>query len=71
MGARTSSAHVMSAQIMPDKVILTLYTYIMKLSTLAASVTHDYFCHNHCQYHLLPCYALESVLTLDKASEVI
>ena len=24
MGARTSSAHVMSAQIMPDKVILTL-----------------------------------------------
>ena len=28
MGARTSSAHVMSAQIMPDKVILTLYNEV-------------------------------------------
>ena len=56
MGARTSSAHVMSAQILPDKVILTLYNEVE---------------HTRCQYHLLPCYALESVLTLDKASEVI
>ena len=66
MGARTSSAHVMSAQIMPDKVILTLYNEVEH----TRRISHSRLFLSQ-PLPVSPCYALESVLTLDKASEVI